>query len=316
MEAGPIMNIGGSSTLIAFLGASSLVLLVSLLVTGRRARLQTRLGDLAGRDFAPPEPASVARLARSALPKMGKALVPGEDEEQSRLKLRLVRAGLYGQQAMMYFLGVKMVLMVGPAAVGLAAGLVGLITVNNGLLFGACAGMGGIIGPSFWLDAKKSQRQTMFRRSLPDALDVLVICLEGGLSLPAALRRVSDDLQTAHPLLAAELHIVQREIHLGRSPGEALQQMAHRADLEELRSLASVILQADRFGASLVRSMRVHADTLREKRQQRAEEMAQKASVKLLVPTILFIFPVIFVVILGPAMIHLVRIFAGMNLPR
>src|SRR4051812_49104970 len=309
------MNIGGAVTLIAFLGASSLVLLVSMLVSGRRARLQERLGDLSGRDFAPPEPASVARLARTALPRMGQILVPGQDEEQSRLKLRLVRAGLYGQQAMMLFLGVKLLLIVGPAAVGLAAGLVGLVEVTNGLIYGACAGMGGIIGPSFWLDSRKATRQTMFRRSLPDALDVLVICLEGGLSLPAALRRVSDDLQTAHPLLAAELNIVQREMHLGRSPGEALQQMAHRSDLEELRSLASVILQADRFGASLVRSMRIHAETLREKRQQRAEEMAQKASVKLLIPTILFIFPAIFVVVLGPAMIHLVRIFAGMNLP-
>jgi tight adherence protein C len=310
------MNIGGAVTMIAFLGTSSLVLLVSLLVTGRRARLQSRLGDLAGRDFTPPEPASVARLARSALPRMGKVLVPGEDEEQSRLKLRLVRAGLYGQQAMMIFLGVKMVLIVAPTCVGLVAGLAGLVTVANGLIFGACAGMGGIIGPSFWLDTKKRQRQTMFRRSLPDALDVLVICLEGGLSLPAALRRVADDLQTAHPLLAAELNVVQREMHLGRSPGEALQQMAHRSDLEELRSLASVILQADRFGASLTRSMRVHAETLREKRQQRAEELAQKASVKLLIPTILFIFPAIFVVVLGPAMIHLMRIFAGMSQPR
>jgi tight adherence protein C len=307
------MNTGGAVTLIAFLSASSLVLLVSMLVSGRRARLQERLVDLAGRDFAPPEPASVTRLARTALPRMGQVLVPGQDEEQSRLKLRLVRAGLYGQQAMMAFLGVKLLLIVGPAAVGLAAGLVGLVTVTDGLIYGACAGIGGVIGPSFWLDSRKANRQTMFRRSLPDALDVLVICLEGGLSLPAALRRVSDDLQTAHPLLAAELHIVQREIHLGRSPGEALQQMGHRSDLEELRSLASVILQADRFGASLVKSLRVHAEVLRTKRMQRAEEMAQKAGTKLLIPTILFIFPAIFVVVLGPAAIHLLRGFQSMG---
>src|SRR4051794_27028648 len=128
------MNIGGAVTLIAFLCTSSLVLLVSMLVTGRRARLQERLGDLAGRDFPPPEPGSVARLARSALPRMGQVLVPGEDEEQSRLKLRLVRAGLYGQQAMMIFLGVKMLLIVGPTLAGLVAGLVGLVTVTNGLI--------------------------------------------------------------------------------------------------------------------------------------------------------------------------------------
>ena len=109
-----------------------------------------------------------------------------------------------------------------------------------------------------------------FRRALPDALDVMVICLEGGLSLPAALRYVAEDLRTAHPLLADELNIVQREVQLGLSPGESLRQLAQRTDLEEIRSLASVIIQADRLGASLVKSLRVHADTLRVKRRQRA----------------------------------------------
>ena len=120
---------------------------------------------------------------------------------------------------------------------------------------------------------------------------------------------MADELRTAHPLLAAELNIVQREIQLGRSPGESLRQMGQRTDLEEIRSLASVIIQAEQFGASLVKSLRVHAETLRLKRQQRAEEMAQKAATKILFPTLLFIFPAIFVVILGPAVIHVTNIF-------
>ena len=136
---------------------------------------------------------------------------------------------------------------------------------------------------------------------MPDALDLLVICLEGGLSLPASLRRVGGELRTAHPLLALELNIVQREIQLGSSPGESLQKLGVRTDLEEIRSMAAVITQAERFGASLVKSLRVHAETLRTKRQQYAEEMAAKAAVKVLFPTLLFIFPAIFVVILGPA---------------
>ena len=167
----------------------------------------------------------------------------------------------------------------------------------------------GLIGPSFWLDKKKAQRQTSLRRSLPDALDVLVICMEGGLSLPASLQRVADELQTAHPLLATELHIAQRDVQLGRSPGEALRHFGERSDLEEIRSLASVIIQADRYGASLVKSLRVHAETLRLKRRQHAEEMAQKAGLKLLFPTVLFIFPAMFVVILGPAMTRILRVF-------
>jgi tight adherence protein C len=309
------MSIGGAFPFVAFLGTSSLVLLVSMLATARRARLEARLSDLSGRGVSPLPQASVSQFARAALPKMGQALVPAEEEERSRLKTRLVHAGLYGRQAMLIFLGAKLLLIVGPAVVGVAAGLVGLVPVLQGLVLGACLGIGGVIGPSFWLDTRKGRRQTAFRRALPDALDVLVICLEGGLSLPAALSRVSDELRTAHPALAVELNIVQREIQLGRSAGEALQQMGGRTDLDDLRSLASVILQADRFGASLVQSLRVHAESLRIKRQQRAEEQAQKAAVKLLIPTILFIFPAIFVVVLGPAVIHLLRIFEGMHLP-
>src|SRR5262249_30528377 len=155
----------------------------------------------------------------------------------------------------------------------------GLVSTTEGVLAGGCLGIAGMIGPSFWLEGRKTKRQTGFRRALPDALDLLVICLEGGLSLPAAPKRGGFELKKAHPLLAKELNIVQREIQLGRSPGEGLQKMGVRVDLEEIRSLASVITQAERFGASLVRSLRVHAESLRVKRQQHAEEMAQKASV-------------------------------------
>jgi len=167
-----------------------------------------------------------------------------------------------------------------------------------------------MIGPSFWLDSRKSNRQISLRRALPDALDLLVICLDGGLSLPASMRRVATELRTAHELLARELNIVQREIQLGSSPGVSLQNLGVRADLEEIRSLASVITQSERFGASLVKSLRVHAETLRTKRQQHAEEMAAKAAVKVLFPTLLFIFPAIFVVILGPAVFQIAEHFS------
>ena len=149
-----------------------------------------------------------------------------------------------------------------PTLVGVVLGLVGLTTMQWGLLGGACFAIVGTIGPSFWLDRMKASRQSNFRRALPDALDVMVICLEGGLSLPAALKRMAAELRTAHPILALELNIVQREIQLGRSAGEALRKMGERTDLEEVRSLASVILQAEKFGASLVKSLRVHSETI------------------------------------------------------
>jgi tight adherence protein C len=244
---------------------------------------------------------------------MGVPLIPSNEEERTKLRTRLIQAGLYSNQAMVVFLGVKMLLMVTPAMLGLAAGLSGLIPISHGLIFGAFCGIFGMIAPSFWLDRKKAERQGIFRRSIPDALDLMVICLEGGLSLPGALRRVAGELRTAHPLLATELLIVQREIQLGRSAGEALDQLGERSDLEEIRGLASVIIQAERYGASVVKALRVHADTLRSKRLMYAEEMAQKAGTKILIPTLLFIFPAIFVVVLGPAAIQLMEMLGDFN---
>jgi tight adherence protein C len=297
--------------LVAFLMTSSLVLLVAMAATGRSTRLEARLRDLSGQLGTPLEQVTMAEMARTALPKVGQALLPSDEKERTLLATRLIQAGFYSRQAMLVYLGVKLLLIVGPALVGLAVGTSGLLPPNEGLLIGAMLGVCGVIGPSFWLDYRKRERQTTFRRSLPDALDVLVICLEGGLSLPGALRRVGEELRTAHPPLALELNIVQREIQLGRTPGEALRQMGERVDLEEVRTLAAVILQADRYGASLVKSLRVHAEMLRIKRQQRAEEMAQKAVIKLIFPTLLLIFPAIFVVILGPAAIHLMEIMGA-----
>jgi tight adherence protein C len=303
-----------TSTLIAvsfFLSASSFVLLIFTLVSGRKGRLESRLHGLSGK----PDPLTesqdtVSKFAQSALPKMGTPLMPTDEEERTRLQTRLTQAGLYGRQAMVLFLGVKMLLMIGPVLLGLLAGFMGLVEIKDGLIGGGLCSVFGMIGPSFWLDRRKTQRQTIFRRSLPDALDVLVICLEAGLSFAGALRRVAGELRTAHPVLANELNIVQREMQLGRTAGEALRQFADRADLEEIRSLAAVVLQTERFGASLVNALRVHAETLRVKRMQYAEEMAQKAAVKILFPTLLCIFPGIFIVILGPGAIRIIEMFA------
>jgi tight adherence protein C len=141
-------------------------------------------------------------------------------------------------------------------------------------------------------------------------MDVLVICLEGGLSLPGAVLRVANELGTAHPDLAMELIIVQREVQMGRTTGDALRQFAERCDLEEIRNLAAVINQSERFGASLIKALRIHAETLRGKRLQYAEEMAHKAAIKILFPTLLCIFPGIFLIILGPAAFQLAETFS------
>src|SRR5262249_47751356 len=159
--------------------------------------------------------------------------------EQTKLQSRLIHAGYYNRQAVALFLGVKMLMILLPPLVGLGLGLAGILPTQKAVIVGVLAGTLGLIAPSFWLDKRKAERPISFLQLRPDALDVMVICLEGGTSLPAAIRKVAAELRTAHPLLATELTIVQREIQLGRSTGEALRQFAHRCDLEEIRSLAS-----------------------------------------------------------------------------
>jgi tight adherence protein C len=297
---------GEPIALYAFLAVASLVLLVFTLSSGRKSRLDTRLKALTEDASAVPQTEGMMELARTALPKMGAPLVPETAEERSRLQARLHGAGYYSRQAMLYFLGIKMLLAVGPPLAGIGLSMLGMMSLLNGLMVGLALALAGLIGPGFYLDHRKKARQTSFRRALPDALDLLVICLEGGLSLPGALRRVAEELRTAHPLLALELNIVQREIQLGRTPGEALQQFGLRSDLEEVRSLSSVIVQTERYGASLTRALRIHAENLRFKRMQYAEEMAQKAATKVLFPTVFFILPCVFVVILGPGVIQII----------
>jgi tight adherence protein C len=291
--------------LTAFLMASSLTLLIFLFLGKSSTRLEGRLRHLSGKGEAPDR---MEQFARSALPRMGAALMPENPEERTRLQVRLVQAGLYGRQSIYFFLGVKMLLMLGPPIAGLVVELLDLgLPPYLPLIVGALGGIVGMIGPSFWLDRRKKLRGMAFRRALPDAMDVLIICLEGGLSLPAAFKRVANELRTAHPPLATELLIVEREMQLGRPTGEALRQFGERADLEEVRTLSSVITQSERFGASLVKALRVLAETLRERRLQYAEEMAQKAATKILFPTLFCIFPGVFIVILGPAVIQVME---------
>jgi tight adherence protein C len=140
-----------------------------------------------------------------------------------------------------------------------------------------------------------------------------VICLQGGLSLQGAFQRVASEIGMAHPELAAEMAINQREIQLGRSTGEALRQFSERCDLEEMRSLASVVLQSERLGASTAKAMNIYAETLRLKRLQRAEELAHTAGTKMLFPMLLCIFPAILLVVLGPAIFQLMELFKSMN---
>jgi tight adherence protein C len=227
------------------------------------------------------------------------------DQTKQSLRDRLVQAGLYRAYSPAAFAISRILLALGPMGVSIFAGLAGYVPLLPAVLIGAAVAGIATLAPSFWLDYLKGVRQKKLKRSLPDALDVIVVCLEGGLSLTGAFSRVGQELMAAHPLLAMELRIVQREVQMGRSMGEGLRQFARRFDLEELRSMAAVISQAEKFGTSVVRALSVYAEAMRTRRYQRAEELAHQASIKMIFPTLFCIFPAIFVVILGPAAIRI-----------
>ena len=296
-----------STAILAFVVIGAFFLLIGLLATGSRGKLETRLDALTGKE----RPESVTRMAGASIPRMGKVIVPENEAERTKLRARLVHAGFYQRQAMHVFLGVKLILLLLATFVGLGLTLAKVLPPMQALPISLGLFLVGMLGPSFWLDRRKGARQSVLRRGLPDALDVLIICLEGGLSLQASLKRVTDELRGAHPQLGGELRIVDREIQLGLNTGEAIRHFAQRTDLEEVLSLASVVTQSERFGASLVKSLRNHSETLRNKRKQKAEERAQKAATKMLIPTLLFIFPAVFIVLLAPAAFQVQAIFVA-----
>jgi tight adherence protein C len=227
------------------------------------------------------------------------------------LQQRLVKAGIYGPAATSWFFVAKLALMLTPPIVAATANACGFSMMKNFLLFGFAAGGIGALAPGFWLDRKIAARHTALRRSLPDFLDLMNVCLEAGLSLQETIRRVNEELQFAHPILAYELEIVQRDIDLSCSIDQALRRFAVRTDCEGVRTLSTFIRESQRFGTQITDALRNHADMLRSQREQLAEENAQKAAVKILLPTLLLIFPAIFVVMVGPAVIQVQEAFAA-----
>ncbi len=302
---------GALLSLLVFGATSVAILLAYQLLNRDRKQAKARMRELSAPATPRPRLGWLSALA-DRLPTVARPLVPGDEGQRGQLQQRLIAAGFYEPNALTTFLGVKMVLIALAVVVALPVGLAGMPPVKALATGVVLLGLGMVL-PGLWLDARKASRQTALRRALPDALDMLVLCVEGGVSFNGALQRVTAEMQTVHPVLGAELGIVQREIMLNLSPAEALQKFGQRSDLEEVRGLAAVILQNERLGASVVKALRVHSDAMRQQRQQRIEELAQKAAVKILFPTLLCIFPAIFIVVLGPAAFQIRAVFSRMK---
>jgi tight adherence protein C len=300
----------------AFLAVSGLTYLAFHTIWARDRRIDDRLGELSSdgplvdrRSARLDTPAN--KSVRSRVAKLAAQLLPNDKRERTLLQARLMHAGIYATWAPGVFLTVKVALILVPVFVALFLGALGVAHPQRILLYAGVAGGIGIILPPLWLHRRKIRRHAQLLRSLPDFLDLMVTCVQAGLSLNAALQRVTEELAVAHPVLAGEMGIVERQIELGASPDLALRNFAERSDLSAIATLSTLVEQTRRFGTSISDALRTNAETIREQREQRAEEMAQKAAVKILFPTLLLIFPAIFVVLVGPAAVQIVRTFSS-----
>lgn len=248
----------------------------------------------------------------SAFSSYSKYAYPKKDEAISADKQKFLWAGLRGERVPYYYYGSK---------ICLALILFGIVTLTNLFLIGHVKGnflillsiMAALIGfylPSLWLRLKISHRRNAIFKAFPDALDMMVVCVEAGMGLDAAIQRVGEELAITHAVLSEEFKLITLELRTGKNRQEALRNLSNRVDLEDVESLVSLLIQTDKFGTSIAQALRVYSDTMRDKRHQRAEETAAKIPLKLVFPLVLFIFPGILMLGAGPAFIMLFRYFA------
>jgi tight adherence protein C len=235
---------------------------------------------------------------------------PSNVEEARATRRKLVNAGYRSRKAPIYFVGAKLLLatLMACLVAMIPVKLMGFPTVSQLTIYYVIAAACGYYAPGLWLRRAIAARKDSLQRAIPDALDLMVVCVEAGLGLDQAIARVGGEVERAHPELSDELNILSLELRTGISRQEALRNLSHRTDLEEVGNLVALLVQTDRFGTSIGQALRVHADSMRTTRRLRAEELAAKLPVKLLLPLIFFIFPSMFIVVLGPAIIKMVRV--------
>lgn len=232
-------------------------------------------------------------------------VVPKNQADISVVQQRLIRAGYRSDSAVNLFYGAKVIV---PLILSVLAFTTGIGNYSPFFVYLTTIGLGFLL-PDFWLGNRISARQASIRRGLPDVLDLLVICIEAGLSLDQAVSRTAEELNIAHPAVCDELAIVVLEQRAGCPRADAWRHFAERTNVESVRNLVSVLVQSEKFGTSIAKTLRVHADTLRTQRRQKVEEQAAKTTVKLVFPLVFFIFPSLFLVTLGPAAITVMESF-------
>jgi tight adherence protein C len=232
-------------------------------------------------------------------------VIPKSTTEVSVVQQRLIRAGYRSDSAVKIFYGAKGVV---PLILCVVAFMTGAGSYSPFFVYLVALGLG-FLAPDFWLGNRISARQARIRRGLPDVLDLLVICIEAGLSLDQSVARTAEELTLAQPVICDELDLVVLEQRAGLPRADAWRHFAERTAVDSVRNLVSVLVQSEKFGTSVAKTLRVHSDTLRTQRRQAVEEQAAKTTVKLVFPLVLFIFPSLFLVTLGPAAITVMESF-------
>jgi len=299
--------------LVTFIGIGAAVWMLMDFFSSKKGRAENRLDQLSdprrARDGGRDEKKSdaIARVLRKASPTLAKPLQPKSEAEMGRLRKDLTEAGFRNEYAPVVFTAVRSVC----ALLFMLSGGAASLTIHganySGLLWTLVIGGLGLFIPSMVLKFMGSRRKQQVFLGLPDALDLMVVCVEAGLGLDQAMRKVSEEMKKSYRVIAEEFGMCNFHLQMGRARNQVLQDLGARTGVDDLRALASILIQADKFGSSIATALRVQSDSMRVRRQQIAEEKAAKTAVKLIFPLVLFIFPGIFVVLVGPAGIQMAR---------
>jgi len=278
------------------------------LISERKNPVKLRLKDLRGKKEGE------AAAEKTVLSLKGAVDILGIGSEQTKgAKLWLAQAGYRRPTSVSNYYGARLFGAMFLGILGLLLGLFFHLKPPQIFLATLIGILVGVFIPKIWVASKIIRRRDEIRRSVANVLDLMVVCVEAGLSLNAAIQKIAEETAHSHKSLSEELNLVNQEILIGKTRADAFRNLARRTGVEEIRSLAVMLIQADKLGTSIANSLRVLADSLRVKRRQRAEESAHKTSVKLVFPLVLLIFPELLVILLGPAAIILVKAFAQMG---
>jgi len=282
------------------------------LLASRTTQAEERLERIRTRSLGEIDLTSSAKVERfaglkEAASTLGGALEPQSELEKSALKTKLANAGFRSESAAAIYQGLRMACMLGFMGVTAVACSVKFGTTLKTAQYALIAAGVGFYLPTIGLYLIKNKRQKEIFLTLPDALDLMVVCVESGLGLDAAMRRVTEEMKGHAGVLTEEFALANLQLQMGRPRREVLHDLGVRTGVDDVRSLAAILIQADRFGASIAQALRVQSDSMRTRRRQIAEEKAAKTAVQLIFPLVLFIFPGIFVVLVGPAAIQIAK---------